>query len=99
MVYHLELTLLQKFLTSQDSSVTLQKAQWRCRALEKVSDAMIRRKTAKALIPDKMSSEEKEHGNVKQNFEQKIPSFWDKKSQKLIVNVTNATYIKNISKQ
>lgn len=74
-VYHLELTLLQKFLTSQDSSVTLQKAQWRCRALEKVSDAMIRRKTAKALIPDKMSSEEKEHGNGKQNFEQKIPSF------------------------
>lgn len=36
---------------------------------------MIRRKTAKALIADKMSSEEKEHGNGKQNFEQKIPLF------------------------
>lgn len=36
---------------------------------------MMRRKTAKALIPDKMSSEEKEHGNGKQNFEQKIPLF------------------------
>lgn len=60
---------------------------------------MIRRKTAKALIPDKMSSEEKQHDNGKQNSEQKIPSFGDKKSQKLMLNVTNATYYKNISKK
>ena len=49
---------------------------------------------ARALISDKISSEdEKEHEIVKQYFEHKIPSFRDINFQKL-VNVIDATYVK-----
>ena len=53
----------------------------------------------KALIPDMMSSEEeKEDENGERYFERKIPSFRDKKFQKL-VDVIDKKYIKNSSKE
>ena len=67
--------------------------------MKKVSDDVIRNEEkvnfAKALIPDMMSSEEeKEDENGERYFERKIPSFRDKKFQKL-VDVIDKTYIKN----
>ena len=57
--------------------------------MEKVSDDVISKKEkvnfAKALILDMMSSEEeKEDENDERCFERKIPSFRDKKFQKLV---------------
>ena len=71
--------------------------------MEKVSDDIISKEEkvnfAKALIPDMMSSEEeKEDQNGERCFERKIPSFWDKKFQKL-VDVIDKTYIKNSLKR
>ena len=82
--------------------VSLQKAQRRRRALQEVSDDVISKEKkvnfAKALIPDMMSSEEeKEDENGERYFQRKIPSFCDKKFQKL-VDVIDKTYIKNSSK-
>ena len=70
--------------------------------MEKVSDDVISKEEkvnfAKALIPEMMSSEEeKEDENGERYFERKIPSFRDKKFQKLF-DVIDKTYIKNSSK-
>ena len=64
--------------------------------MEKVSDDVISKKEKvnfpKALILDMMSSEEeKEDKNDERCFERKIPSFRDKKFQKL-VDVIDKTY-------
>ena len=71
--------------------------------MEKVSDDVISEEEkvnfAKALIPDmKSSEEEKEDENGERYFERKIPSFREKKFQKL-VDVIDKTYIKNSSKR
>ena len=71
--------------------------------MEKVSEDVISKEEkvnfAKPLIPDMMWSEEdKEDENGEQYFERKIPSFRDRKFQKL-VDVIDKTYIKNSSKR
>ena len=69
----------------------------------KVSDDVINKEGkvnfAKVLIPDMLwSEEEKEDKNGERYFERKIPSFRDKKLQKL-VDIIDNTYIKNSSKR